>query len=62
MTGLRAPLINARFAAMINTILETIGNTALLPLEDGIYAKAEFQNPSGSIKARMAEYIIDMAE
>jgi cysteine synthase len=47
---------------MIKTILETIGNTALLPLEDGIYAKAEFQNPSGSIKARMAEYIIDKAE
>jgi len=47
---------------MIKTILETIGNTALLPLEDGIYAKAEYQNPSGSIKARMAEYIIDKAE
>jgi cysteine synthase A len=47
---------------MIKDILETIGNTALLPLGDGIYAKAEFQNPSGSIKARMAEYIIDKAE
>ncbi len=47
---------------MIENILETIGNTALLPLGDGIYAKAEFQNPSGSIKARMAEYIIDKAE
>ncbi len=47
---------------MIKTILETIGNTALIPLEPGIYAKAEFQNPSGSIKARMAEFIVEKAE
>ncbi len=43
-------------------ILETIGNTPLLELEDGIFAKAEFMNPSGSIKARMANYIIEKAE
>lgn len=39
------------------TILYAIGNTALLDLDDGILAKAEFMNPSGSIKARMANYI-----
>jgi cysteine synthase A len=44
------------------TILEDIGNTPLLDLGDGIYAKAEFGNPSGSIKARMANYIIEKAE
>ena len=44
------------------TILDHIGNTPLLDLGDGIYAKAEFQNPSGSIKARMANYMIEKAE
>lgn len=43
-------------------ILENIGNTPLLNLGDGIYAKAEFMNPSGSVKARMANYIIEKAE
>lgn len=44
------------------SILDSIGNTSLLDLGDGIYAKAEFQNPSGSIKARMANYMIEKAE
>jgi cysteine synthase len=44
------------------TILDFIGKTPLLDLGDGIYAKAEFQNPSGSIKARMANYMIEKAE
>jgi cysteine synthase A len=44
------------------SILESIGNTPLLDLGGGIFAKAEFQNPSGSIKARMANYIIERAE
>lgn len=43
-------------------ILDAIGNTAMLEIEQGIYAKAEFMNPSGSIKARMANYIIEKAE
>lgn len=34
----------------------------LLDLGDGILAKAEFFNPSGSIKARMALYMIEKAE
>ena len=49
-------------AQPVSTILDTIGNTALLQVEDGIFAKAEFMNPSGSIKARMANYIIEQAE
>ncbi len=43
-------------------ILESIGNTPLLDLGDGILAKAEYFNPSGSIKARMANYMIEQAE
>lgn len=44
------------------TILDAIGNTDLLDLGGGILAKAEFMNPSGSIKARMANYMIGRAE
>lgn len=44
------------------SILDAIGNTPLLDMGDGIYAKAEFQNPSGSIKARMAKFMIEKAE
>jgi cysteine synthase A len=45
-----------------HSITEHIGNTPLIHMEDGIYAKCEFLNPSGSIKARMAHYIIEKAE
>lgn len=44
------------------SILNAIGNTPLLKIEDGIYAKAEYLNPSGSLKARMAMYLIKRAE
>lgn len=44
------------------SILDTIGKTPLLDLGDNIVAKAEFLNPSGSIKARMAKYMIEKAE
>ena len=44
------------------TILDSIGNTPLIEVEPGIWAKCEFLNPSGSIKARMAYYVIDRAE
>lgn len=43
-------------------ILSAIGKTAFLDLGDGIWAKAELMNPSGSIKARMANYMIERAE
>jgi len=44
------------------TLLDSIGNTPLLDLGDGIFVKCEFLNPSGSIKARMANYMIERAE
>lgn len=47
---------------MNKNILDTIGSTSLIELEPGILAKCEFENPSGSIKARMAEYMIERAE
>jgi len=49
-------------SAVLDNILQSIGNTPMLDLGDGIYAKAEFVNPSGSIKARMANYMIERAE
>lgn len=48
--------------ALTRSILDCIGNTPLMDLGDGIIAKAEFFNPSGSIKARMALYMIERAE
>ncbi|MEM7531615.1 MAG: cysteine synthase family protein [Chloroflexota bacterium] len=55
------------------TIIEQIGNTPLLnisslaheqgvPPDVNVYAKAEWANPSGSVKARAALYIIEDAE
>ena len=45
---------------------DSVGNTPLIEIHTGdqyfIYAKAEFMNPSGSVKDRMAKYIIDDAE
>ena len=43
------------------TVLDAIGNTPLVEI-DGIWVKLEYLNPSGSIKARMARYIIERAE
>lgn len=45
-----------------HSILDCIGNTPMLDLGDGIIAKAEYFNPSGSIKARMAKFMIEKAE
>jgi cysteine synthase A len=48
---------------MINKRLsDKVGNTPLLKITDKIWAKAEFMNPSGSIKDRMATNIINSAE
>ncbi len=44
-----------------NSVLDAIGNTPLLELE-GIYCKLEYLNPSGSVKARIAKYMIERAE
>jgi cysteine synthase A len=43
------------------TILDAIGDTPLVRI-DGIWVKLEYLNPSGSIKARIARYILDRAE
>ncbi len=44
-----------------NSVLDAIGDTPLLELE-GIYCKLEYLNPSGSVKARIAKYMIERAE
>lgn len=50
----------------INTVLDLIGNTPMVNLEKmtglNIYAKAEFLNPGGSIKDRVAKFMIEEAE
>jgi cysteine synthase A len=50
-----------RYTAPSRDILDAIGDTPLIEI-DGVFAKCEFLNPSGSIKARIAKYIIDRAE
>lgn len=59
----------AKISPIKHNILEAIGNTPLVELhkvvEPGsatVYAKCEFMNPAGSIKDRMAYYIISKAE
>ena len=42
-------------------MLDAIGSTPLIKV-DGVWVKLEYLNPSGSIKARMARYIIERAE
>jgi cysteine synthase A len=44
-----------------NSILDAIGNTPMIEVE-GVYCKCEFLNPSGSIKDRIAKYMIERAE
>ena len=43
------------------SVLDAIGHTPLVEI-DGVWVKLEYLNPSGSIKARMARYIIERAE
>ncbi|MEO7062367.1 MAG: cysteine synthase family protein [Dokdonella sp.] len=50
-----------RYTGVSPNILDAIGDTPLVQI-DGIYAKLEFLNPSGSIKARIAAYMIERAE
>lgn len=51
-----------RYTGVSESILDAIGDTPLLEIEDGIFAKCEFLNPSGSIKARIAKHIVERAE
>tara|TARA_Y100000310_G_scaffold314883_1_gene364727 strand:+ start:1032 stop:1925 length:894 start_codon:yes stop_codon:yes gene_type:complete len=46
---------------MNKNILDSIGNTPILNIE-GIHVKCEYLNPSGSVKDRIAKYIIEKAE
>ena len=42
-----------------------VGNTPLIPIEFGkytVWGKCEFMNPGGSVKDRMATYILNDAE
>lgn len=48
---------------LTHTVLELIGNTPLIRLNgENIFAKAEFLNPGGSIKDRVALAMIEGAE
>lgn len=47
--------------ALARTVLDGIGNTPLAQVE-GVWCKLEHLNPSGSIKARIAAWMIDCAE
>ena len=53
---------------MKNNIIQTIGNTPLVDISEispnnvKIYAKLESSNPAGSIKDRVAKYLIESAE
>ncbi|NNN13809.1 MAG: cysteine synthase family protein [Acidimicrobiaceae bacterium] len=49
-------------AAESLSVLDAIGDTPLIEIEDGIFVKLEYLEPSGSIKARIAKYIIERAE
>ena len=50
-----------RYRGVSASILDAVGDTPLLEI-DGIFTKLEFMNPSGSIKARIALYMIERAE
>jgi cysteine synthase A len=43
-------------------ISKHIGNTPIIEISKNLYVKAEFMNPTGSIKDRPASYIINHAE
>ncbi len=47
--------------AAVSSVLDGIGGTPLVPVE-GVWAKLEYLNPSGSIKARIAKYMVEKAE
>ncbi|MBA2441440.1 MAG: cysteine synthase family protein [Rubrobacter sp.] len=43
------------------SVLDGIGGTPLVRI-DGVWAKCEFLNPSGSVKARISKYMVERAE
>ena len=44
------------------SVSNAIGNTTLVKISNGLYAKLESSNPSGSIKDRMAKHLLNLAE
>ena len=48
-------------SGLSSSILDAIGGTPLVEV-DGVYCKLEYLNPSGSVKARIAKYMIERAE
>lgn len=53
--------MTTRFTGVSSSILDAIGDTPLMEI-DGVFVKLEYMNPSGSIKARIAKYMIERAE
>ena len=51
----------ARSRKPSESVLDAIGDTPLV-LVDGVWTKLEYLNPSGSIKARIAKYMVEKAE
>lgn len=47
---------------MYSTISGLIGNTPVLCIEKGIYAKLEYFNPAGSVKDRAVKFMLEKAE
>ena len=51
---------------LVNSVLDAIGNVPLIQLKKmssgNVFVKAEYLNPGGSIKDRVAKYIIEIAE
>lgn len=54
-------MTDERAERQATSVLDAIGNTPLIRV-DGIWVKLEYLNPSGSIKARIAKYMIEKAE
>lgn len=53
--------MSRRYTTVSSSILDAVGDTPLLEI-DGMFAKLEFLNPSGSVKIRIASYMIEHAE
>jgi cysteine synthase len=51
----------ARKRGISESVLDAIGDTPMLEIE-GIYCKLEYLHPSGSVKARIAKYMVERAE
>jgi cysteine synthase len=51
----------ARNRGVSSSVLDAIGDTPMLEIE-GIYCKLEYLNPPGSVKARIAKYMVERAE